>query len=416
MKDKPFIGKRALVLGASKWQVPLIRTAQSLGCEIVATDMNPNSVGFKVANFSETVNILDIDANIEVACKHGIDAVMIDQTDYALNVVAAIASELNLPGPSTQVARNCTNKRLMRELTSRVGVPNPTYSIVSNIKEARDASRNTGFPLVVKPTDNQGSRGVFKIDDSESLERLFSETIRFSREGIALVESYIRGTEVTVEGFVVDGALIPLAISAKKHTPPPRIIAVNLEFPPPLFSAKIIDRIKVTACKTASALGMLNGPFHGEFIVNEKGIYLVEAAHRGGGSGTSSHIVPAVSGVNMLEKLVYVSLGEKVDVKPLKSDACILQFLEFEPGPCANIKGLDWARQISGVLLFELNFNPGDIFPEITDDSKRHGAVIVTAKTIDAAREILKQATDMVKIEYSGAVKYRREIEKAVHV
>jgi biotin carboxylase len=266
---------------------------------------------------------------------------------------------------------------------------------------------------VIKPTDNQGSRGVFKINNINELERKFSESIGYSREGIALVEEFIVGMEVTVEGFVAGGELVPLAISGKKHTPPPRIIATNLEFPPH-FPARVMDEIKSTARRTASALGMRNGSFHGEFIVNDKGVYLVEAAHRGGGSGTSSHIVPAVSGVNILEKLVYVSLGEKVEIKPTRSDACILQFLEFQPGSCIDIKGLDWARQIPGVLLFELNFAPGGIIPEITDDSKRHGAAIVTANTIETAREILKRAIDTVKVQYESIMKRPREYEKII--
>jgi len=415
MRESAFIGKRALVLGASKWQVPLIHTAQSLGLEVVATDRDPNAVGFKVADFAETIDILNINANIEIACKYGIEAVMTDQTDYAMNVVAAVAQELYLPGPSTQVARNCTNKRLMRELTSKIGVPNPVYSIVADRKEAFDAALKTGFPLVIKPTDNQGSRGVFKINSFDDLDKLFDESIGFSREGLALIESFIVGTEVTVEGFVADGVLNVLAISGKKHTPPPRIIAVNLEFPPS-FPPRIMESIRKTACDTARALGMTNGPFHGEFIVNQKGVYLVEAAHRGGGSGTSSHIVPAVSGVNILDKLVRVSLGHKVAIKPTRNNACILQFLEFKPGPVENIRGLNEARRINGVCLFEVNYGPGEIIPEITDDSKRHGAVIVTSKTIEEAREILRKAIGMVAIDYAYPIQREREMIKTIQV
>jgi biotin carboxylase len=415
MRESSFTGKRALVLGASKWQIPLIRAAQSLGLEVIATDRDPNAIGFKTADFAEIADILDINANIEIACKYGIDAVMTDQTDYAMNVVAAVAQELYLPGPSTQVARNCTNKRLMRELTSKTGVLNPPYSVVSSLTEAVEAAVKIGFPLVIKPTDNQGSRGVFKITNFDDLVLLFDESIGYSREGLALVEGFMTGTEVTVEGFVADGILNVLAISAKKHSPPPRIIAMNLEFPPS-FPARVIDSIRKTACDTAQALGMTNGPFHGEFIVNQKGSHLVEAAHRGGGSGTSSHIVPAISGVNILDKLVRVSLGHKVTIKPSKNNACILQFLEFQPGPVQNIKGLPEARRINGVVLFEINYGPGEVIPEITDDSKRHGAVIVTARTIEEAKEILRKSMSLITIDYSFFSQRAAEIARTIQV
>jgi biotin carboxylase len=392
-------GKRALVLGASKWQVPLIKQAQSMGLEVVATDMNPKAPGLKIADYGEVTDILDADANTEIGMKYNINAVMTDQTDYALNVVAKVASRLVIPGPSINVARKCTNKRLMRDITSKNGVRNPRYYIAESLVDARLAASDIGFPLVIKPTDNQGSRGVFKVDSMKQLIELFSDSVKNSREGKILIEEYIRGTEVTVEGFVADGVLHVLAISEKKHTPPPRIIAMNLDFPPS-FPQLIIKRIRESASQVAVSLGMKNGPYHGEFLVNESGVFLVEAAHRGGGSGTSSHIVPAVSGVNILEKLVLVSLGYPVKIKPEKNQACILKFLQFEPGPVKQIHGLTEASRLSGVNLFEINYQPGEILPSVTDDSKRHGAIIVSAVTLDQARRILSHAISLVKIEY----------------
>jgi len=408
-------GKRALVLGASKWQVPLIKQAQSMGLEVVATDMNPDAVGLKVADYSEVVDILDADANTNVAIKYNVDAVMTDQTDYALNVVAKVASRLILPGPSIEVAKNCTNKKMMRQITSEKNIQNPIFFVAESLVDARLAASDIGFPLIIKPTDNQGSRGVFKVDSLNQLIELFADSIGHSRDGQVLIEEYVRGTEVTVEGFVVDGALNTLAISEKKHTPPPRIIAMNLDFPP-AFAPQKIKQIKRTASDVASALGMSNGPFHGEFIVNEKGIYLVEAAYRGGGSGTSSHIVPAVSGVNMLEKLVLVSLGQKVEIKPTKNDACILKFLQFEPGPIRNIAGIPEANSINGVKLLEINYQPGEVFPSVTDDSKRHGAAIVSGQTLKEARKTLDHALSRIKITYETSAKKPEVIERAIQV
>ncbi len=399
MAEKQFTGKRVLVLGASKWQVPLIRQAQSMGLEVVATDMNPKAVGLKIADYGEVVDILDADANTDIAIKYNVDAVMTDQTDYAMNVVAKVASRLVIPGPSIEVAKNCTNKKLMREITSARNILNPDFHAAESLVDARLAASDIGFPIIIKPTDNQGSRGVFKINDLKQLIDLFSDSVKHSRDGQILVEKYIQGTEVTVEGFVADGKLHSLAISEKKHTPPPRIIAMNLNFPPS-FPQQTIEKIKQTASDVASALGMTNGPYHGEFIVNDDGIFLIEAAYRGGGSGTSSHIVPAVSGVNILEKHVEASLGLKVEIKPTRNDACILKFLQFKSGKVKRITGLEKAMRVEGVRLLEINYQQGEIMPSVTDDSKRHGAIIVSAPTLPDARRILDMATSMVDIDY----------------
>ena len=159
---------------------------------------------------------------------------------------------------------------------------------------------------------------------------------------------------------------------------------------------------------------MTNGAFHGEFIVNSEGIFLVEAAYRGGGSGTSSHIIPAVSGVNVLEKLVLVSLGEKVKIRPTRNDACTLKFLEYDPGMIERIDGLEEARNIPGIQLFEINYSPGEIIPEVTDDSKRHGAVIASAQSVTDTHRLVKMAVRKVRIKYSHRKRLMPDVSETI--
>ena len=394
-----------LVLGAGYWQVPLIRTVQRCGFRALAIDMDPNAPGSKVADHFEPINIIDLNGALALAKKFKILGAVSDQTDLAVPVLAQICHELNLPGPSPQTALNTTNKARMRYLASQAGLKNPRYKVCSSIEEAiraidedsLTAPGGVGLPCVVKPTDSQASRGVLRVDNRDDLPQACKEAFSFSREGKILVEEYLRGTEVTVEGCRYAGETHLLAVSAKKHTPPPHIIAINLDFPAP-FPEKVHQEIEQTYMTLVDALGIQAGSIHGELIVTERGVFLVEMANRGGGSGTSSHVVPALSGVDLLEANVSYATGNEHPVRKTKNRSGVLRFMIFPPGKVEKITGLKEACSIPGVVACDLYIKPGDILSPPTMDTHRHGYMITVADTLGEAQKIADQVEKTVKV------------------
>jgi len=403
--EKPWV----LVLGAGYWQIPLINTVKRLGYRALATDRDTDAPGKFHADRFEPVDITDPERTIELSRDVGVIGAVSDQTDLSVPTLARVCQALNLPGPTPEIAFNTTNKAQMRELVKSAGLKmNPKFRVCGNVdvavkaivKDHPNAPGGVGFPCVVKPTDSQASRGVQKILHMKELKHACEDAFRFSREGRILVEEFLPGTEVTVEGCRYAGETHLLAISRKRHTPPPHIIAMNLDFPAPLPD-KTIKEIENAYFDLVDALGIVAGSIHGELIVTNNGIYLVEMANRGGGSGTSSHCIPAYSGVDLLEANVRYAVGDERPVNRTLNRAGVLRFMLFGVGTVESIEGINEAKAIPGVVACDLYIKPGDILQPPVMDTQRHGYIITVADSLPDAQEIADRVERTIKVSFS---------------
>lgn len=403
-------GGWVLVLGAGYWQIPLIITVQRLGYRAVAIDRNPDADGTEVADRFETVDITDAEGAIGLGKELGIIGAVTDQTDIPIPTLSKICEALNLPGPSSETAHNTTNKARMRLLAAEAGLKNPRYRVATSVDEAQraieedhpDAPGGVGIPCVVKPTDSQASRGVQLVEHRKELRPAAEEAFEFSREGRILVEEYLVGKEVTVEGCRYAGETHLLGVSTKSHTPPPHIIAMNLDFPAQLPNSTISE-IHQIYDRLVDALKIEAGSIHGELIVTDHGIYLIEMANRGGGSGTSSHCIPAISGVDLLEANVRYAVGDERRVVRTKDRASVLRFLLFPPGKVERIEGVDEASGLDGVVNFVMYIRPGDVLVPPVMDTQRHGCLITVGDNIDDARQVADEVEKLVQVYYEKA-------------
>ncbi len=387
-----------LVIGASFWQIPLIREVQRLGYAVVATDKNPRAMGFELTEYAEPVDMLDIASTIDVAHRYNIVGAATDQTDLAMPALAGVCSALGLPGPSPRTALNTTNKRVMRELTQD-HLPTPNWFATNDRRECIAMTREIGLPVVIKPTDNQASRGVRKVSIEDEIGPAFDNALPFSREGMVLVEEFMIGREATVEGFVDAERPHLLGVSLKRHTPPPCIIAINLDFPAPLPD-RYMAKIEWTYDKLIELLGIERGTVHGELILTKQGPMLVEMANRGGGSGTISHLIPAISGVNCLEALVRTAVGERVQIKRKWHRGGVMRFKIYESGYVKDIAGLDEARAMPGVVTIVMYIKPGDTLAPIVMDTQRHALFITEGKDLDEAKKVMGKVEETVRVVY----------------
>lgn len=397
--------KWVLVIGAGFWQIPLINTVKRLGFRALAIDRDTSAPGGEIADKFLPIDITDHVSAVRIAHEYRVIGAVSDQTDLSVPTLAKVCDSLKLPGPRPETAYNTTNKARMRQLVNKAGLKNPRFRICVNaddgIRAITDnhptAPDGVGFPCVVKPTDSQASRGVQKVDSMENMKDACEEALKFSREKKILVEQFLRGTEVTVEGCRYAGETHLLCTSTKKHTPPPHIIAINLDFPAQLPDEKISE-IENTYFKLVSTLGITAGSIHGELIVTDDGVYLVEMANRGGGSGTSSHCIPAYSGVDILEANVRYATGDECAVKRTKNRSGVLRFLLFPPGKVTGIDGVEAARKIDGVVACDLYIRTGDVLIPPTMDTMRHGYAITVGDTIEQARMSADTVEKTIKV------------------
>jgi carbamoyl-phosphate synthase large subunit len=386
------------ILGGGQWQVPTIELAKSLGFRVLVTDMYPERPGYALADEYAVMDITDREGTLRIASERRIDGIVCDTTDVGVPTMAYVAEKLGLAGIGYEIALNFTNKRRMRELTAAAGLPNPPFRAASTLEEARAAALEIGFPCVVKPVDNQSSRGVHIVRAPRELEGAFEDASNFSRSGEALVEGFLDGVEVTVESFCLDGQVYAAGISDKDHFAHRPEVACRLTYPAD-FSPETLARIRRVNEDVVRALGMRTGITHGEYMVCEGEPYLVEIAARGAGSRVYSHIAPYLAGAPIPKLYLDFVMGARPTFEPHEGErAANLAFFCAGAGIVRTIEGVEEAKRLPGVQEILLEFAVGDRLSLPADDRSRPGLVVVFGATRDEVLDVTAEVFRTVRI------------------
>lgn len=396
-----------LLLGGGLYQLPLIQEVRARGLRALVLDGDPQAPGLALGDEGRVVNVSDASAVLEVARAVRPRGVASIVSEASVRSVAAVARELALPGMDPEVALASTDKVIMREKFRRHGLPTPRFGRATSVSDARKLAEEVGFPMVVKPVDSSGSRGVWRVDGVETLGTAVENALQNSASRQVIIESYIEGIECTIEAFTCGGEVHIHGMSVKKRVPFPQCVSIDLTYPTGFDGAT--ERAVADAARGAvAALGIDNAPSHTEVIVSPDGPVVVEAAARGGGYRIFSDIVPWLSGVNAVAAVVDVALGKRPDVRPRLSRAAVLRF--FAPAKTGVVRGVanvEQARQMPGVLEVSIDVRPGSRFGGITRDGERPGYVITLGETradaVSAADLVEETVAFDIEPEQTGA-------------
>lgn len=390
-----------MIIGATWEQVPLIETARAMGYRVLATDPNPQADGLALADVAEVVDPRNLPKVLEIARAHAIVGVTADECDYSHYAATFVGAMLGLPHDGMEAAQTTTNKRWMREACRQAHILQPRFFPCRDIAEARHAAEVIGFPVIVKPVDNRGAFGVHKVDDAEALPAAFLDALMNAHSREVIVEAYIHGIHITVDGCVdQQGRHHNLAIASKKVTPGAKPIIVGVHYPAQI-PAEWRETVLAANTAVVKGLGITSGLTHSEYIVDERGrCFLVETANRGGGVHTSAVIVPAVSGVDVSALLLANATGRPfaIEPKPFAGDVALVFFV-FAPGVVERVDGIDEAAALPGVLELKMVIGPGSVLQPPQSGAGRHGFAIVKAEdaqAVDALHGRLQQTLRVV--------------------
>lgn len=396
--------KKLMILGASILQLPAIEQAKKMGVQVIAVDMNPEAIGFKVDGITkEVISTIDIPAILEAARRHKIDGIMTLATDMPMQAVAVVAKELNLVGISSDTAIKATNKAAMREALKEAGVPVPLFYRVSSKQEYLDAVesvRKSGYKCIIKPADNSGSRGIDLLENfnAETVERAFEYSKQSSRSGDLMVEEYMEGPEVSVETLSVNGECHVIQITDKLTTGAPYFVEMG-HSQPSRHSQEIKRRIEEVAIAANRAIGIENGPSHTEIKVTKDGPKVVELGARLGGDNITTYLVPLSTGVNMVECCIKIALAEKPDLSKKQEKASAIRYFDIEYGKIKNISGIEDAKAVPGVKQIFVVHGIGDTMNGIKSSGDRAGFIIAQSDSVENAIEACVTAKKLIKIE-----------------
>ena len=393
--------KKLMILGASILQLPAIEKAKEMGLEVIAVDMNPEAVGFKVPDvIKEVISTIDTPAILEAAKRHQINGIMTLASDMPMQSVAVVSHELGLVGISEDTALKATNKAFMRDALNKAGVPVPVYFRVKGKDEFKKTVRQikaAGYECIVKPADNSGSRGVNLLKKDSDLDVAYDYAAKYSRSGEIVVEEFMEGPEVSVETLAVDGDVYVIQITDKLTTGAPYFVEMGHSQPSQLSedTKKNISEVAIAANK---AIGIQNGPSHTEIKVTKDGPKIVEIGARLGGDCITTHLVPLSTGVNMVECSIRIALGEKPDLEVKWNKGSANRYLKTEIGIVKEIKGVEDAESLPGVMQVSIVKGIGEEVCEIKSSVDRAGFVIVQAENAREAIEVAEKALTVIEV------------------
>jgi biotin carboxylase len=401
--DPELAGKRLLILGGGLWQLEYVRRARQLGLETWVTDWSATAVAREACDHFEPIDLKDREATLALARRARVDGVM-TAADIGVPTAAYVASRLGLPGHSLTLADAATNKLRMRQGADRSGIPCPRYRRVGSAEEAAAVIDNDDLPVIVKPVDNCSSRGVRWIGCKSALVAAVSEALEASRTGEALVEQFLVGTEGSIEALVRNGRIVILGICDKTKSPLPDRYDVELRYPG-AFDARVWRDLEALAQKIVCGFAIVNGILHIEFLVShETGtVYLIEFAVRGCGSKVVTHLIPALTGVDLVRVLIRQVLGLPTPIEPAQTGHGALHFLMFPRGRVAAVRGVDAARRLPGVIDACVERLPGDFIEDVHDGRSRPGHVLVYGRDRAEVQQTITQVRGLIRVDYEHA-------------
>jgi len=316
-------------------------------------------------------------------------------SEYFIVTAAALAARFNLPGPDPQCVQAARDKSRQREAFTAGRLPNPQFRVARSVAEAVAASREIGFPVVIKPVDGTGSIGVRACVDPNDVER--HATSLFTHPGDpgnrVLVESLITGEEFSVEVF--SGRVV--GITRKHLGAEPYFVEAGHDYPAQIPRG-VARTLTETVTHATALLGLDWGPLHWELRIHRGHAYVMEVNPRLAG-GFIPELVRQAEGIDLIRETLRLVVGEKPELKPDRRRYASIRFL-FAPreGRLAQVEGIDEARSQDNVVDVTLYRSIGDELVIAGNFRDRLGHVIACAGRPEVARIAAVRARETVRI------------------
>lgn len=396
---------KVMVLPGTEWQIPLIKKLKEIGHTVYLVNPTRYTGVFELADHNFDSDVFAIDAIEQYAREHGIEAVISDECDIVMPVVAELGRRLQLNTLSCEAASLYTDKFLMREFCKKHGLYSVEYKLCKTVLDVLEFIRELGKPIIIKPLDSNASHGVFMAKNETDVVEHFEESMSFSRvEKAVLAERYILGTEFTVDGIKTPHGHYTLAISEKKHFKHNNNIANEL------FFTHYNDNFDYEKLKATNDSFVMNSPLlygftHAEYKYENGEFYLIEIGARGGGNMISSVITQHMSGFDSYAYLIDCSLGNvedrdfSIDLEH-RGRAAVLKFFQTPrgAGKVAAIDGLAYLKSAPDIRAFRFNFKIGDVIEDAKNDSARIGFYIACSESKEKLEKVMKETEDNVRI------------------
>ncbi len=398
-------GKRLLLLGGVQPACEIVKEAQKMGVTVLVTDYLADSPAKKLADKSFMVNAMDVDAVVKLCKDEQADGLITGYVDSLLPYAEEICRKSNLSfwGNAENIDMSI-NKDKFKLACEKSGLPVVPWKKVNrdNFKDISDIK----FPVVIKPVDNSGSRGVFKCYNSGDYESLCEKAFTFSKCGELLIERLMNAHNEFSAYYMIDGGEAVLTGMGDRYV---NIIDDSIApvgqgmYLPSARLKEWTQKVNPSVVKFFADNNMNNGFVFVQGFYEDGGFYIHEIGYRLNG-GFSYKLIESFSGYNQVRELIRFSLTGSMDKNELKKSnpffdgSSFILTLALKPGIIGSINGVDKASEIDGVVEFCQLKKAGDKLMSKGTTAQVFAYVLIACENIQALKKTITAVENAVEI------------------
>ena len=397
-----------LILPSATYRAPdFLAAARGLGVTVTVASERRAALSEAMGERALTLRLSDPAVAAEQIAERAREtpfAAVVGVDDQGVMAAALGAERLGLShNPPGAVART-RDKAAMRRALAKAGVPQPRFAVLPSGADVAAVARAVGLPCVIKPLGLSGSRGVIRVNDAEqaypTVERVrgIVAVAQRSPEAPLLLESYLPGSEVALEGLLRGGRLEVLAVFDKPDPLEGPYFEETLYVTPTQLPGGVLAEVEAVTARAAQALGLREGPVHAELRVDGERVSVVELAARSIG-GLCSRALQFGAGVSLEQVILRHALGLPLEDLARDSTASGVMMIPIPgAGVLRAVEGQQEARAVDGIRGLEITIARGRPVVPLPEGDRYLGFMFARAASADAVERSLRAAHARLRI------------------
>ena len=392
--------KKVMILAGGNDQIALMEELRRYfngEVEIILVDMSDKVRAIPYADKFLKISTMDKAAVLAAAREERIDYILTACGDQPLSTMAYVATEMGLPTYlSEQDVRDLTNKRFMKDKMVASGIPTAKHIYIDKSWDGKIPDFE--YPLVVKPVDSNGSKGVKKVFTPDDMEKALKEAFQYSLSGDVIIEEFKQGEELSVDVYVEGTTAKLLSITASKKIQENKdsFTIIQSYYPAPTDYEE--GRVLEICQKIADAWHLHDTPLLVQMIQKGDSYNVLEFSARMGG-GSKYRLIQVLSGVDIMKVYVEMVMGEKPHVEPSKQyNNAIMSYIYCYPGVYQSVEGLDDLKARKVILEWFIYRGPNSLIEKSNTSSDRAAGFLVVGDTQEEVETKLQIANKTLRV------------------
>lgn len=396
------MGRVLLVLPTATYRAPdFLDAARTLGAEVVVASEREQALAHTMGDRAVTIDLCDPETSAaSIAALKDLEAV-VGVDEQGVLIAAHASAKLGLPHNTPKSVSVTRNKAAMRRVLSLAGLDQPAHQVVGQ-GDLWEPKEHTSY--VVKALTLSGSRGVIRADDAAAVRdavarvRTIVADAGEDPDGPVLVEEFVPGDEVAVEGLLHAGSLEVLAIFDKPDPLEGPYFEETIYVTPSRLPGDVQDAIAREVRRACEAIGLSEGPIHAELRLPPSGPVLLEVAARSIG-GLCSRALRFGAGISLEEVILRHALGLDVgDLRRTKDASGVMMIPITSTGTLREVAGLEDARGIEGIQGVEITIPSGQAVRALPEGDRYLGFIFATGASATDVEAALRAAHECLRI------------------